>query len=326
MQPLVSVIIPTYNYAHYITQAIDSVVNQTYPAECIEIVIVDDGSTDGTEAVIQQYIDKGIARYFYQQNQGKANATHFAIQQSQGKYIFNLDADDFYYPEKIAKSVQIFEQYPDVVHVSNPAHTVYDDRESTKYEVIPEEILEKPLDGNWLSRYFFDKHILFGGGSTYAARADALKQIQTPTSVDMYIDEFLLLAIFPLGKSYFLREPLSVWRGHNTNYSGKTVTAAGKLAKGQRLLSSSAGVLKYLEDNHFDKHVVNIYRLHHLTRCIAFKENQGSKTLGDILKYSYDVFFKIRPNTSLIKKYHVMNRLLPGKSLSVLKSLIKSKK
>lgn len=323
-QPLVSVIIPTYNYAHYITQAIDSVIKQTYPAEFIEIVIVDDGSTDGTEKIVQPYIDKGIIRYYYQQNQGKANATHFAVQQSRGKYIFNLDADDFYYPEKIAKSVKIFEQYPDVVHVSNPAHTVYDDRESNKYEIIPEEILEKPLDGNWLSLYFFDKHILFGGGSTYAARADALKQIQTPTSVDMYIDEFLLLAIFPLGKSYFLRESLSVWRGHNTNYSGKTVTAAGKFAKGQRLLSSSAGVLKYLEDNHFNKHLVDIYRLHHLTRCIAFKENQGNKTIGDILKYSYDVFFKIRPNWSLLKRYHVMNRLLPGKSLSALKSLIKS--
>lgn len=323
-QPSVSVIIPTYNYAHYITQAIDSVINQTYPAEAIEIVIVDDGSTDGTEEIIQPYINKGIVRYFYQHNQGKANATHFAVQQAKGKYIFNLDADDFYYPEKIAKSVKIFEQYPEVVHVSNPAHTVYDDRESDKYEFIPEEILEKPLDGNWLSLYFFDKHILFGGGSTYAARADALKQIQTPTSVDMYIDEFLLLAIFPLGKSYFLRDSLSVWRGHNTNYSGKTVTAAGKFAKGQRLLSSSAGVLKYLEDNHFNKSLVDIYRLHHLTRCIAFKENQGIKTIGDILKYSYDVFFKIRPNWNLLKRYHVINRFLPGKSLSALKSLIKS--
>jgi glycosyltransferase involved in cell wall biosynthesis len=326
MQPLVSVIIPTYNYAHYINQAIDSVLNQTYPKELIEIIVVDDGSTDNTKEVLDVYVNSKLIEVFYQKNQGKANATYEAVKKTKGKYIFNLDADDYFYPQKIELSVKIFEQYEDVVHVSSPARTVYDDRESDKVEQIPAEISEVPVDGNWLASYFFEKHMLFGGGSTYAARATALKQIEIPTAVDMYIDEFLLLAIFPLGKSYFIKQPLSIWRGHNTNYSGKTVTPADKTRKGLRLLSSSQGVLDYLVKTNFNKRIIDIYRLHHLTRAIAFKEGEGTKTVSDIIKYSVDVFVKIRPGANLIKNYYVVNRLLPTGLLKYLKSAIKGKK
>ena len=319
-KPLVSVIIPTYNYAHYISKAIDSILSQNYPADCIEIIVYDDGSKDNTRAVVQDYVEKAGVKYFFQQNKGKACATYKAILESKGKYVFNLDADDYFFPEKIAATVAIFEGDADIVHVASPARIVRDFEELDDFEQIPEEITEKAIDGNYLSMYFLKKHMLYGGGSTYAARASALKKIVIPDSVDMYIDEFLILAIFPYGKSYFIKEPLSVWRSHSFNYSGNAVNKEDKARKGKRLLASSTGVLEYLENNNFDKYLIKIYRLQDLTRRISFKEDQGTKGIGDIVKFATDVFIKLRPGWRLIKNYYVINRLVPTAVLNGIKA------
>ncbi|MEO6546456.1 MAG: glycosyltransferase [Ferruginibacter sp.] len=321
--PLVTVIIPTYNYAHYIAQAIDSILQQTYPTDSIEIIVYDDGSTDNTDQVVRGYTDKISIKYFFQQNKGKACATYKAILQSQGKYIFNLDADDYFYPQKIETSVKIFESNEDIVHVSSPARILYINKGTDEVEQLPLDIMERPLDGKLLSLYFFKNHILFGGGSTFAARASALKKIEIPDCVDMYIDEFLLLTIFALGKSFFIREPLSVWRVHKFNYSGNVQTIEEKIKKVQRLMASSEGVLKYLIDHKFDKHIINIYRLHNLTRKIAFKEEQDIKSFKDIFDYASEVFLKIRPSWNLIKKYYVINRLIPTFLLKTLRGTLR---
>ena len=108
MEPLISVIIPTYNYAAYIQEAINSITEQDYPKDKIEIIVVDDGSTDNTKEVLQYLIQNNTINYYYQQNKGKASATFKAIQLSSGKYIFNLDADDYFLPGKLQKAVTIF--------------------------------------------------------------------------------------------------------------------------------------------------------------------------------------------------------------------------
>src|ERR1700754_4647904 len=100
--PLVTVIIPTYNYAVYIGDAVQSILQQNYPTELIEIIVVDDGSTDDTQQVLRPFIEGTNISYYYQQNKGKANATYNGIQKSKGKYIFNLDADDYFLSNKIS--------------------------------------------------------------------------------------------------------------------------------------------------------------------------------------------------------------------------------
>ena len=106
----VSVLIPTYNYAERIIEAIKSVLNQRYPSSLIEIIVVDDGSTDNTQEVLNELVDNKSIKYFYQSNQGKASATIKAIKESTGDIIFCLDADDSFLPGKIQKTVEIFEQ------------------------------------------------------------------------------------------------------------------------------------------------------------------------------------------------------------------------
>ncbi len=113
MNPLVSVIIPCYNSQVWIAEAIDSVLAQTYSN--IEIIVVDDGSTDSSLEIIKSYGDK--VKWVTGQNQGGNVARNRGFQLSQGKYIQWLDADDYLLPEKIAQQVKFLEKYNcDVVY------------------------------------------------------------------------------------------------------------------------------------------------------------------------------------------------------------------
>ena len=81
--PLVSIIIPVYNGSNYVKEAIDSALAQTY--KNIEVIVVNDGSTDNTEKIVKSYGDK--IRYFYKENGGVASALNLAIENSKGEYI-----------------------------------------------------------------------------------------------------------------------------------------------------------------------------------------------------------------------------------------------
>ncbi len=101
--PKVSVIIPTYNRAKYITRAIDSVLNQTY--QDFEIIVVDDGSKDNTKEILTPYMNK--IHYLWQENRGISAARNIAIQRATGEYIAFLDSDDVWLNNKLQIQVDI---------------------------------------------------------------------------------------------------------------------------------------------------------------------------------------------------------------------------
>ena len=106
---LISVIIPAYNHAKYLSEAIQSVLNQTY--QNFEILIVDDGSTDNTRQVVQNYTDQRI-KYIYQENRGLAASRNAGLRVTQGEYVAFLDADDIFLPHKLEVQLDWFEAHP----------------------------------------------------------------------------------------------------------------------------------------------------------------------------------------------------------------------
>ncbi len=110
MNELVSVVIPTYNRSQFVTEAIDSVLNQTYPN--IELIVVNDGSIDNTEEKLQPYMNKII--YVKKENGGTSSAVNAGLRIAKGKYIARLDDDDLFMPDKVEKQVRLFEDNPDV--------------------------------------------------------------------------------------------------------------------------------------------------------------------------------------------------------------------
>jgi glycosyltransferase involved in cell wall biosynthesis len=109
-QPLVSVIIPTFNRAWCLKEAIDSVLAQTYTH--YELIVVDDGSTDKTKELLYQY--KGI-NAIYQENQGVSAARNKGIAASKGELVAFLDSDDLWKPEKLATQIAYFGQHHDAM-------------------------------------------------------------------------------------------------------------------------------------------------------------------------------------------------------------------
>lgn len=112
-QPLVSVVVPSYNYGHLVRETLDSLAAQTYAAwEC---VVVDDGSTDDTEAVVKAYAEtEPRVRYVRQENARQAAARNNGIRHSSGDYFQFLDADDLIEPRKFERQVEYLEGHPDV--------------------------------------------------------------------------------------------------------------------------------------------------------------------------------------------------------------------
>ncbi|MCS6806057.1 MAG: glycosyltransferase [Blastocatellia bacterium] len=100
-EPQVSVVIPTYNCAAYLGEAVESVLAQTY--RDFEVVVIDDGSTDETEAMMRRYGPP--VRYFRQPNRGVALARNHGIEQSRGRYVAFLDADDTWMPQKLERQL-----------------------------------------------------------------------------------------------------------------------------------------------------------------------------------------------------------------------------
>ncbi|AFY27557.1 glycosyltransferase [Cyanobium gracile] len=109
--PLVSVVIPVYNSAATVAESLRSVLEQTYPH--LEILVVDDGSTDGAVAICETFEDPRL-RILHQANRGLAGARNTGIRQARGAYIGFLDSDDLWLPEKVARHVAHLQARPEV--------------------------------------------------------------------------------------------------------------------------------------------------------------------------------------------------------------------
>jgi glycosyltransferase involved in cell wall biosynthesis len=101
--PLISIVIPTYNHAHFLPRAVESALAQEYPA--VEIVVVDDGSRDNTATVAAGFGDRIL--YVHQENQGLAGARNTGIGASMGEFLFFLDADDWMLPHTLSRLWEI---------------------------------------------------------------------------------------------------------------------------------------------------------------------------------------------------------------------------
>ncbi len=144
-EPTISVIIPAYNCDRYIAQAVDSVLQQESCS--YEIIVIDDGSTDSTEHILESYGD--LLRYIKQENQGVAAARNHGIEIANGSFVAFLDADDYFLPQKLARQAEILSKRPDLGIVHSGWQRV-DHQGNKLLDVCPwEQIPELDLE-NWL--------------------------------------------------------------------------------------------------------------------------------------------------------------------------------
>ena len=153
----VSVIIPTYNRASYIRDAIESVLVQTYPV--FEIIVVDDGSTDNTREIVCQYGDPVI--YICQKNGGPGSARNKGLQNARGDFIAFLDSDDIWTPQKVEIQIDFFRKNPhvDLVfgHMANFSDT---NTNNVEPEILNQEVYNYFRNNSYDPKYALDYLII----------------------------------------------------------------------------------------------------------------------------------------------------------------------
>jgi glycosyltransferase involved in cell wall biosynthesis len=127
-RPLVSVLVPAYDVEEFVGAAIESALAQTYPR--VEVVVVNDGSTDGTVAAIAPYRDRIV--FVDQPNRGLAGARNAAIAAASGSVLALLDADDLWHPDRLERCVRVLEQQADVGLVTSDAFLIEDGVRTTR--------------------------------------------------------------------------------------------------------------------------------------------------------------------------------------------------
>ncbi len=123
---LVSVILPVYNGEKYLTEALDSILNQTY--QRMEIIVINDGSKDGTMSILQEYIrrDSRIV-LISRENRGLVASLNESIQIAHGEYIARMDADDISHPDRIEKQVAYLNLHKDIFLLGSNYNLIYEE-------------------------------------------------------------------------------------------------------------------------------------------------------------------------------------------------------
>ncbi len=172
-EALVSVVIPTYNRARYLPESIDSVLGQTYPH--IELILVDDGSTDDTQEVLRGYGDR--IRVVHQQNAGPAIARNRGIAVAKGDIVAFLDSDDQWHPTKLERQVRSLEAAgPEVVCSLCNCTVLYANGATTSTFAIADTMPKCPT-GMWLNpvEVLLNRFVMFN--QAIAIRREVLERV-----------------------------------------------------------------------------------------------------------------------------------------------------
>lgn len=210
---MISVIITCYNYGKYLPICIESVIEQTY--NDIEIIIVNDGSIDDTEAVVMPYLDNNKFKYIYQDNQGQARAKNVGIANSKGDYIAFLDADDLWHPDKLAKQINCFKN-SNVGVVFSRSRYIDEDGHALNHDLTSRYLQpRRGLVTDWL---FIDNFVQF---SSSVVKKECFDNLGTfDESLNMGIDWDLWLRISTKYEFDYVDERLLFYRmGHSGQMS-----------------------------------------------------------------------------------------------------------
>jgi len=212
--PLVSVIITNYNYGCFLANAIDSVLRQRYTA--IEVIVVDDGSTDHSRDVMDTYGTRILS--LFKQNGGQASAMNLGFSQSRGEIVIFLDADDMLLPDVVQDVVRAFHSHQNVAKVMYRMEVV-DATGRLTGEIKPDPHL--PLRSGDLRPYIltfpFDMTWMATSGNAFSARV-LQKILPIPEQDFPIMADFYLSHLAPLlGLAVFLPEVGAYYRLHSSN-------------------------------------------------------------------------------------------------------------
>jgi glycosyltransferase involved in cell wall biosynthesis len=218
--PLVSVIVPTFNNGRFIGPAVESLLQQTYPEEKREVIIVDDGSTDDTQEVLKK-CGQGIIQ-IRQPHRGIASARNAGMSRARGEIITFLDSDDLWLEERLQRVAEKFRENPRAGMVYHPIELINSDGATIKKNFYAAFGYEEGVSG-WVGNEVASGKI-FSGGSSFAFRRDVVSMFSPlPDDVRRGVDYYMTVISSCFAPAEYIPQILGKYRLH----SGNVTMAAG---------------------------------------------------------------------------------------------------
>jgi glycosyltransferase involved in cell wall biosynthesis len=232
--PLISVLIDTYNHERYIEQAIVSVLEQDFPSDDVEILVVDDGSTDKTSSIIQRFVPR--VRYLRKENGGQASAFNAAIPEVRGEIIAFLDGDDWWAKDKLSAVLDAFEKNPQVAAVGHGYYEVFENDPPSEMVVAQKTCYLDVSSVEAAAVANLGRTLL--ATSRLAVRRRVLDRIgPLPTSLIFCADAPILILSLALGGAVILDRPLCYYRLHAASLFTQTSVDPNKLLRKAKMLA-----------------------------------------------------------------------------------------
>lgn len=216
----ISIIIASYNYAEYIEEAINSVINQSY--QDWELIIVDDGSNDGSIEIIKSYYEKDNRIRFFQhaqgQNRGLKETLLLGIKHASGDWIAFLESDDYFSPDNLAKKIESIKKYPYVNLIFNKVKFLSEEKRKQQkiFENIQKKLSKKKFPKNMFYDFYIDNTILTF--SSVMTKKKVLQNVNFDTPFDAALDRWLWVHLAYNNNFYYIDEELTFWRLHPQSY------------------------------------------------------------------------------------------------------------
>jgi len=232
-KPYITALIDTYNHERFIAEAIESVLAQDFPANEMEILVVDDGSTDSTPEIVRLYADR--VRYIRKENGGQASALNLGFAEARGEIVAMLDGDDVWLPTKISRVAAEFAKEPEAVVVCHPYITWLCDQNIEIEDQTFHPVRGKmPLGQEDLLRYGD-----YGTCGMALRREAASSFLPIPESLKIYADTYIIFVAVFAGGVVGLNECLTKYRYHDSNLASFREQDKGKAERRWRCYSSA---------------------------------------------------------------------------------------
>ncbi len=222
IRPLVSIIVTSYNYAQFIPETLDSLLEQTY--DNYEIIVVDDGSEDNSVEVINGYVSKSnkikLLLHPNGANKGIIASMKLAIENAKGDYIAFCESDDYWAPNHLEKKVEMINRYKDVCIVSNNIQLVGDPKcieQREEYISVVRKLLRD--GGNKIDLRHNQEVNFIPTFSSVMIKKDVLQSLNFESPIPAWIDFWLYRQILKNNLLFFVDEKLTFWRQHES-YNG----------------------------------------------------------------------------------------------------------
>jgi len=272
-KPPVTVILSSYNHENYITQAVESIVNQTYGFENIELIGIDDCSMDNTGKIFQELSKKYRFEFFQNtENKGLTTNRNWAIKRSKGAFICGCGSDDYWDEKRLDKQVSFMEKNPNYAMCYARVNYIRGGK------IVPD--LNNKYKGGSIFKELLvmDFHM---PAPTYMIRRSVFDVVGLYDENLLIEDWYMNLKIAKNFEIGFLDDYVSYYRIHDSNISRNV----------KRLFGSQRKILEQYKDSPYYKKALNRYNLRKFYMYSGYLKLEAIKLIPKVLRYFYSTRF-----------------------------------